>query len=89
MKSKVDILDFGKLETTPADLSELGNLAKNGVVKKTECNELVNELKVILILLTLTIYLKKLTITQKLMKSKKNLLIMIMLNVLLLKNLIN
>ena len=39
MKSKVDKLDIGKLETTPVDLSKLSNAVKNDVVKKTEYND--------------------------------------------------
>ena len=34
MKSKVDKLDIGKLETTPVNLSKLSNVVKNDVVKK-------------------------------------------------------
>ena len=34
LKSKVDKLDIGKLETTPVDLSELSDAVKNDVVKK-------------------------------------------------------
>ena len=40
MKSKVDKLDIGKLETTPVGLSKLSIEVKE-VVKKTENNELV------------------------------------------------
>ena len=39
MKSKVDKLDVGKLETTPADLSKLSNVVTNDFVKKTGYNE--------------------------------------------------
>ena len=39
MKSKVDKLDVGKLETTPADLSKLSNVVKNDFVKKAGYNE--------------------------------------------------
>ena len=34
LKTEVDKLDIGKLETTPIDLSKLSNLVKNYVVKK-------------------------------------------------------
>ena len=34
LKTEVDKLDIGKLETTPIDLSKLSNLVKNFVVKK-------------------------------------------------------
>ena len=43
LKSKVDKLDIGKLETTPVDLRKLSNVVKNDVVKKTEYNELVKK----------------------------------------------
>ena len=43
LKSKVDKLDIGKLETAPVDLCKLSNLVKNDVVKKTEHNELVKK----------------------------------------------
>ena len=38
LKSKVDKLDIGKLETTPVDLRRLSNVVKNDVVKKDEYN---------------------------------------------------
>ena len=41
MKSEVDQLDIGKLETTPVGLCKLGNAVKNDVVKEVEYNELV------------------------------------------------
>ena len=85
--SKVDKLDIGKLETSPVDLSKLSNVVKNNVAKNTEYDELIEKF-VILILLVLMIQLEKLTITQKLMKLKRKLLIMILINILLLKNLI-
>ena len=44
MKSKVEKLDIGKVETTPVDLSRLSNVVKNHVDKKTEYNELVKKL---------------------------------------------
>ena len=89
LKAKVDQLDIGKLENTPVDLSKLSNVVKNYVVKITKCNELVKKVKNIKTTDTSDL-VKKLTITQKLMKLKiKLLLIMIMLNILLLKNLIN
>ena len=43
LKSKVDKVVIGKLETTPVDLSKLGTVVKNEVVKKTEYNELVKK----------------------------------------------
>ena len=38
LKSKVDRLNIGKLETTPVDLSRFSDAVKNEVVKKTEYN---------------------------------------------------
>ena len=87
MKSKVDTVDIGKLETTPTDLSKLSDVVENEVIKKTEYNELVKKLVILIILIILVvIYFKKLTRTQKLMKLKRKLLIMIMLNIWLLRN---
>ena len=47
MKTEVDELDIGELETTPVDLSKLSNVVKNDIVKKTEFNELVNKVNAI------------------------------------------
>ena len=41
LKFKTDKLNVVELETTPADLSKLSNVAKNKVVKKTEYDELI------------------------------------------------
>ena len=43
VKSKVDKLDIGKLETTPVDLSKVSNVVKNDVFKNTEYEELVKK----------------------------------------------
>ena len=43
LKSEVDKLDIGKLETNCTDLSKLSNVVKNEVVKKTEYDELVKK----------------------------------------------
>ena len=45
LKSKVDKLDIVKLETTPVDLSKLSNVVKNDVVKKTEYNAKIKNIK--------------------------------------------
>ena len=47
MKSRVDKLNTGKLETTPADLSKLSNVVKNDVVKNSQYDELVLKINVI------------------------------------------
>ena len=44
LKSKLDKLDIGRLDTTPVDLRKLSNIVKNKVVKKTEYNELVKKI---------------------------------------------
>ena len=41
MKSKVDKIDIGKLETNPVDLSKPSDVVKNQVVEKTYYIELV------------------------------------------------
>ena len=41
LKSEIDKLDIGKLETTPVDISKLSDVVKNEIVKKTEYNKLV------------------------------------------------
>ena len=43
LKTEVDKLDTGKLKTASVDLSELSNVVKNDVVKKTEHNKLVTK----------------------------------------------
>ena len=81
MKSKVDKLDIGKLETIHVDLRKLSDVVKYEVVKKTEYNELVKKVDNINTTDTSDL-VKKQTITQKLMQLKiKLLLIMIMLNI--------
>ena len=47
LKSKVDKLDIGKLETTPDDLSKLSYGVNNDFVKNTEYDELVKKVKAI------------------------------------------
>ena len=70
LKPEIDKLDIGKLETTPVDLSKLNDVVKNEVVKKTVYDELV--IKVNAVQTTDTSNLvKKLTMTQKLVKLKK------------------
>ena len=69
LKSKVDTLDIGKLETTSVDLSKLGDRVKNDNVKKTddELVEKVNNIKT-----TDTTNLVKITVyNTKLIKLKK------------------
>ena len=46
LKSKIDKLDTGKLETTSVSLSKLSNLVINDVVKKA----IMNSLKILIIL---------------------------------------
>ena len=42
-KTEVDKLDINKLTSVPIDLAKLSNVVKNGVVKKTEYDKLVNK----------------------------------------------
>ena len=41
LKTELDKLDIGKLQTVPVDLAKLNNVVKNDAVKKTEYNKLV------------------------------------------------
>ena len=45
LKSKVDRLNIGKLETPPVDLSKLSNVIKNDVIKNTGYNAQVKNLE--------------------------------------------
>ena len=45
LKSKVDKLDIGKLETTPVNLSKLSNVVKRAVVKKDEYNAKIKNIE--------------------------------------------
>ena len=45
MKNKVDKLDIDNLVPVPVDLSKLSNLVKNEVVKKTEYNAVIKNIK--------------------------------------------
>ena len=47
LKSKVDKLNIGKLEASLVELSKLTYLVKDDVVKKTECDELVQKVNAI------------------------------------------
>ena len=76
MESQVDKLDVHKL--VPFKVSDV---VKNEFVKKTEYDELVKKVKMLFRLLILVILLKKLTMTQKLVKTKKKYLIIIMVNI--------
>ena len=98
MNSKRDKLDTGKLETTPDNLSKQSNVVKKDVVKKTEYYKLVNNInnkvvnnnnKVNKVNTSDTSNLvKKTDYNTKIVKLKIKLLQM-MINVLLLKNLMD
>ena len=101
LKAEVDELDIDKLVPFPVDLSKLSDVVKNDVVKKTVYDKLVAKVNSIdasdFVLktkynadktLTLVVLLKKQTITQKLLKLKRNLLTIIKTNILQLQNLI-
>ena len=69
LKSKVDKLDIGKLETTPVSLSKLSKkkLVKKDVVKTADYNELIEKVNNISTTDTSSL-VKKVTITKKIMK---------------------
>ena len=58
MKSKIDKLDIGKLETTPVGLSKLSNAVKLMFLKRLNISNQLKRLT-ILILLILAILIKK------------------------------
>ena len=96
LKPEVDKLDIDKLTPVPKDLAKLSNVVKNIVVKKTEYNKLVTKVDNIdttRFVLKTTYDTDKsdfgiVTTTQKLVKLKIGLMIIIMANILLLQNLI-
>ena len=89
LKSEIGKLDINKLETTPVDLSKLSDAVKSEVVKKTEYNKSVKELSAVQNADTSNL-VKKITMTQKLLKLKRKYIIMIIVaSILLLKNLIS
>ena len=45
LKSKVDKLDIGKIETTPIDLSKLSNAVKNDVLKQDVYNAKIKDIE--------------------------------------------
>ena len=45
LKSRVDKLSIGKLETTPVDLSKPSDVVKNKVVKKAEYNAKIKDIE--------------------------------------------
>ena len=88
LKGKIDKLDVDNLVPSPVDLSKLSNVAKNDVVKKDVYNAKIKYIEDKI--LNVSNLVKKLTITQELVTLKiKLLLIMVMINILLLKNLIS
>ena len=89
MKSKVDKLDIGKLESSSVDLSKLSNAVKNDVVEKIEYNEMVKKVNAIQITDTGDL-VKKTGYSTKINDIEKTLLIMIIVtSILLLNNLIS
>ena len=53
LKSNVDKLDFGKIETTLVDFGKISNVVKNNVVEKIEYNKLVKKKLITLVALIL------------------------------------
>ena len=88
LKSKAVKLDLGKLETTKVDLSKLSYAVKTDVVTKTENDELVKEVDNISTTDT-SDFVKKTDCSTKINEIEKKLLIIVMMNILLLKNFIN
>ena len=64
MKSEVNKLDIGKLETTPADLGQPSNVVKNYVAKNTKYHELVKNVNAIRTTDTSHLVKKKLIFTR-------------------------
>ena len=88
MKGKIDKLDVDNSVPSPVDLSKLSDVAKNDVVKKDVYNAKIKYIEDKIP--NVSNLVKKLTITQELVTLKiKLLLIMVMINILLLKNLIS
>ena len=69
MKSKIDKLDIGKLETTPVGLSKLSNAVKLMSLKRLNISNQLKRLT-ILILLILAISIKKTDYNIKISKIK-------------------
>ena len=88
LKIKVDKLDVDKLKPVSVDLSKLSDVVNNDVVKNTEYNELVKKVNNINTTDTSNL-VKKLTITQKIRKFKRILIMIIVASVLLHKDLIS
>ena len=55
LKNKVDKLDIDKSKSTPIELIKLSNVLKNGIIKKTEHDEVVKKKLVLFRLLLLVI----------------------------------
>ena len=85
MKNKVDKLDVDKLVPAPVDLSKLSGAVKNDVVEKAEYDELVKKINTIETTASSNL-VKKLKMTEKLVKMKKMLVMIIIINILLHKN---
>ena len=79
----MDKLDISKLETTPVDLSKLSDAVKNKVVKKTEYDELVENVNSIIIADTSNL-VKKADYNRKIGETEKKTLTIV--NILLLQN---
>ena len=89
LKSTIDRLDFNILVPVSVDLSKLSDVTKNNAAKMTEYNKLVNKY-VNNINTTDTSNLdKKIEFDTKINEIKKMLLMVIMINMLLLKNATN
>ena len=81
----MDKLDIGKLETIPVDLSKLSDAVKNKVVKKTEYDELVENVNSIITADTSNL-VKKADYNRKIGETEKKKKTLTIVNILLLQN---
>ena len=49
LRTEIDKIDAGKLESVQVDLAKLSNVVKNDVAKKTEYNNLVTKLTILIL----------------------------------------
>ena len=49
LRTEIDKIDAGKLESVQVDLAKLSNVVKNNVAKKTEYNNLVTKLTILIL----------------------------------------
>ena len=89
LKSTIDRLDFNILVPASVDLSKLSEVTKNNAAKMAEYNKLVNKYVNNINTTNTSNFDKKIEFDTKINEIKKMLLMVIMLNMLLLKNATN